>query len=191
MTGQEQAPDSLRNQFLIAMPALADPNFSRTVTLICEHNNDGAMGIVINRPLDITMSEVLVQLSISEFQPGLDEQRVLQGGPVQESAGFVLHQPLGQWEADLEIDHDLGISASKDILQAIASGKGPERWLLALGYAGWGPGQLESEIKENAWLNGPADRDILFALPLEQRWHAAAEHLGVDLSKISSDAGHA
>jgi len=184
-------PSSLRNQFLIAMPTLADPNFSKTVTLICEHNADGAMGIVINRPLDMRLSEVLVQLSISEFQPGMDDQAVLLGGPVQESNGFVIHQPLGEWESDLQIDDDLGVSASREILQAIARGEGPENWLLALGYAGWGPGQLEDEILQNAWLNGPADRDILFKLPMEQRWHAAAEHLGVDLAKISGDAGHA
>lgn len=181
----------MRNQFLIAMPALADPNFHRTVTLICEHNDEGAMGIVINRALEITMSEVLVQLDVSEFQPDLDQHPVLQGGPVQESNGFVIHQPLGQWQADLEIGTDLGVSASKEILQAIARGEGPEQWLLALGFAGWGPGQLEREITENAWLNGPVDRDILFRLPLEQRWQAAAEHLGVDLTKISGDAGHA
>jgi putative transcriptional regulator len=184
-------PDTLRNQFLIAMPSLADPNFSRTVTLICEHTEEGAMGIVINRPLDLSISEVLIQLSISEFRPGLDDHPVLLGGPVQESSGFVIHQPLGNWGSDLEINPDLGVSASREILQAIARGEGPDNWLLALGYAGWGPGQLESEIMENAWLNGPADHEILFQLPLEQRWRAAAKHLGVDLAKISAESGHA
>lgn len=191
MTDQDPPASSLKNQFLIAMPALADPNFSRTVTLICEHNAEGAMGIIINRPLEITLPEVLVQLDISEYQHGLEQHTVVQGGPVQESAGFVIHQPLGKWEADLKIDDDLGVSASKEVLQAVARGEGPARWLLALGYAGWGPGQLEREITENTWLNGPVDRDILFDVPMEQRWHAAADHLGVDLAKISGDAGHA
>jgi len=185
------SPDSLRNQFLIAMPALDDPNFSRTVTLICEHNDEGAMGIIINRALDITLSEVLVQLDVAGYHHDLRKHLVHMGGPVQESSGFVIHEPLGAWEADLEIDTDLGVSASRDILTAIAEGRGPDRWLLALGYAGWGPGQLEQEITQNAWLNGPADRDILFSLPLDQRWTAAAAHLGVDLSYLSGDAGHA
>ena len=184
------SPDSLRNQFLIAMPALDDPNFSRTVTLICEHNDEGAMGIIINRALDLTLSEVLVQLDVAGYHPGLHQQPVHMGGPVQESSGFVIHEPLGEWEADLEIDADLGVSASRDILVAVAEGRGPDRWLLALGYAGWGPGQLEQEITQNAWLNGPADRDILFSMPLEQRWTAAAAHLGVDLTQLSGEAGH-
>ncbi len=183
--------DSLRNQFLIAMPGLEDPNFSRTVTLICEHNANGAMGIVINRASDIPLSEVLVQLDVSAFEPSLDHHPVHMGGPVQESNGFVIHQPLGEWEADLQIDTDLGVSASREILLAIAEGKGPDRWLLALGYAGWGPGQLEQEIIQNAWLNGPAVSDIIFSLPLAERWAAAATHLGVDLTQISGDAGHA
>ena len=183
--------DSLRNQFLIAMPGLQDPNFARTVTLICEHNEDGAMGIIINRVLDLPISNVLVQLDVSEYRSELDEHLVHLGGPVQESSGFVIHAPLGDWEADLQIDVDLGVSASREILRKIAKGEGPEQWLLALGYAGWGPGQLEQEIGQNSWLNGPVNRDILFNLPIEERWHAAAEHLGVNLAQISGDAGHA
>jgi putative transcriptional regulator len=183
--------DSLRNQFLIAMPGLQDPNFARTVTLICEHNEDGAMGIIINRVLDLPISNVLVQLDVSEYRSELDEHLVHLGGPVQESSGFVIHAPLGDWEADLQIDVDLGVSASREILRKIAKGEGPEQWLLALGYAGWGPGQLEQEIGQNSWLNGPVNREILFNLPIEERWHAAAEHLGVNLAQISGDAGHA
>jgi len=191
MSTLDSPPDSLRNQFLIAMPGLQDPNFARTVTLICEHNEDGAMGIIINRILDLPISNVLVQLEVSEYRSELDEHLVHLGGPVQESSGFVIHQPLGDWEADLQIDDDLGISASREILHAIAKGEGPQQWLLALGYAGWGPGQLEQEIGQNSWLNGPVNRDILFHVPIEERWHAAAEHLGVNLTQISGDAGHA
>ena len=191
MNNLDSPSDSLRNQFLIAMPGLQDPNFARTVTLICEHNEDGAMGIIINRVLDLPISNVLVQLDVSEYRSELDEHLVHLGGPVQESSGFVIHAPLGDWEADLQIDVDLGVSASREILRKIAKGEGPEQWLLALGYAGWGPGQLEQEIGQNSWLNGPVNREILFNLPIEERWHAAAEHLGVNLAQISGDAGHA
>jgi len=191
MGSLDSPSDSLRNQFLIAMPGLQDPNFARTVTLICEHNEDGAMGIIINRVLDLPISNVLVQLDVSEYRTELDEHLVHLGGPVQESSGFVIHAPLGDWEADLQIDADLGVSASREILRAIAQGEGPQQWLLALGYAGWGPGQLEQEIGQNSWLNGPVNRDILFNVPIEERWHAAAEHLGVNLAQISGDAGHA
>ena len=145
------SPDSLRNQFLIAMPALDDPNFSRTVTLICEHNDEGAMGIIINRALDITLSEVLVQLDVAGYHHDLHKHPVHMGGPVQESSGFVIHEPLGAWEADLEIDTDLGVSASRDILTAIAEGRGPDRWLLALGYAGWGPGRRCWVLQSIPW----------------------------------------
>lgn len=191
MSTLESPSDTLRNQFLIAMPGLQDPNFARTVTLICEHNEDGAMGIIINRVLDLPISNVLVQLDVSEYRSELDEHLVHLGGPVQESSGFVIHNPLGDWEADMKIDADLGVSASREILKAIARGDGPQNWLLALGYAGWGPGQLEQEIGQNSWLNGPVNRDILFHTPIEERWHAAAEHLGVNLTQISGDAGHA
>lgn len=183
--------DFLGNQFLIAMPGLEDYNFSRTVTLICEHNADGAMGIVINRPSDIPFSDILAQLDVTGYQPGLEQHVVYTGGPVQESIGFVIHQPTGNWEADLQIGPQIGVSASREILISIAEGREPDRWLLALGYAGWGPGQLEQEITQNAWLNGPADSDIIFSLPPEERWMAAAKHLGVDLARMSGDAGHA
>jgi putative transcriptional regulator len=183
--------DTLNNHFLIAMPGLEDPNFHRTVTLICQHNSDGAMGIVINRHLDIPFSEILTQLNIEGYQHELEHRPVFMGGPVQETRGFVLHEPLGAWESTLKISDHLGLSASRDILAAIAVGSGPDRWLLALGYAGWGPGQLEQEIKQNAWLNGPADPEVLFSLPLAERWSAAAELLGVDLSQLSGEAGHA
>lgn len=182
---------SLRNHFLIAMPALADPNFSHTVTYICEHNDEGAMGIVINRPMPITLAEVLRQMEI-EPSKNLDTSVVVnEGGPVQPEHGFVVHSPVGAWESSMPITDDIALTTSRDILSAIGHAEGPAHYLIALGYAGWGPGQLETEIAENAWLSGPASMEILFDLPLEQRWEAAARLLGVDLNLLSSDIGHA
>ena len=183
--------ESLANHFLIAMPNLRDPNFARTVTLICEHSPEGAMGIVINRTTDLRLADVLDQMNIDAAGSTSLDMPVHVGGPVQSNRGFVLHEPHGQWESTLVIDDALGVSTSRDILVALAENRGPERCLLALGYAGWSPGQLERELADNAWLSGPADRQILFELPPEQRWSAAVEHLGVDPALLSSDAGHA
>jgi len=183
--------DYLTNQFLIAMPELEDPNFAQTVTYICEHNNDGAMGLVINHPVDMQLKEVLEHLDLQVNDAMVAELPVYFGGPVQPDRGFVLHEPLGDWEATLQVTDNIGITASRDILAAIVEGRGPERKLIALGYAGWGAGQLEREISANAWLNGPAERDIVFDVPAEQRWRSAAASLGVDLSLLSGDAGHA
>lgn len=183
---------NLTNQFLIAMPGLADPNFYHTVTYICAHNEDGAMGIVINRPLDLMLDEVLQQMDIT---PGNEvvvaHIPVYHGGPVQADRGFVLHQPIRKWDYSIEVCDTIGIATSRDILKAIANGEGPENSLIALGYAGWGAGQLEREIRENAWLNAPADIGIIFKTPTEKRWEAAAALAGVDLDKLSSDFGHA
>jgi len=185
------AQQYLTNHFLIAMPALADPNFFHTVTYICEHNRDGALGIVINRPLDMSLGEILSQLDCETGNSDISGRPVYMGGPVQQERGFVLHQPVGEWEATLRITDDIGITTSRDILAAIARGDGPGHSLIALGYAGWAPGQLEQEIADNAWLNGPADPEILFNLPDDRRWTAAAALLGVDLTLLSGDAGHA
>ena len=182
---------SLANQFLIAMPSLADPNFSRTVTLLCEHTTEGALGVVINRTLGMTLGDIFEQLDIDPRQARYSGSPIYQGGPVQNDQGFVLHAPLGNWESTLPVSDTLGLSTSQDILRAIAEDRGPDNWLVALGYAGWGPGQLEQEITGNAWLNGPADNTIVFGMPEEQRWQAAATKLGVDLSTLSEDAGHA
>jgi len=181
---------SLRNHFLIAMPALADPNFSHTVTYLCEHNEDGAMGIVINRPLPVTLAEVLRQMEIEPSKTLNTEVPVNEGGPVQPEHGFVIHSPVGAWEASLPISDELALTTSRDILAAIGHNEGPAHYLIALGYAGWGAGQLEEEMAQNAWLSGPADQRILFELPLEERWEAAAKLLGVDLNLLSSDVGH-
>ncbi len=181
----------LTNHFLIAMPNLADPNFSRTVTLICEHSSEGAMGLIINRPTDLRLREILQQLDIEGTEVASLDLPVHLGGPVQGSRGFVVHEPLGNWESTLPVSDTLGVSTSRDILVAIAQNRGPQRSFLALGYAGWAPGQLEREIAENAWLSGPADRSILFEMPAEQRWGAAANLLGIDLAALSEEAGHA
>ena len=181
----------LTNQFLIAMPALQDPNFHRTVTYLCAHNNEGAMGIVINRPLDLNLGDVLDHMSIEVDNIQVNDMMVLQGGPVQRDRGFVIHEPAGEWDAVLTVGDDIGVATSRDILTAVAHGDGPKRAVVALGYAGWGAGQLEHEVLQNAWLSGPADSSIIFDLPYEERYESAARLLGVDLNRLSGEAGHA
>lgn len=181
----------LTNHFLIAMPALEDPNFFHTVTYICEHNAEGALGLVINRPLDMQLEEVFRHMDLQTSSPGARSIPVHLGGPVQQDRGFVLHEPLGEWEATLKVTDRIGITSSSDILAAIATDQGPEKCLIALGYAGWGAGQLENELAENAWLSGPADPEILFHTADAERWKAAAASLGIDLDLLSGDAGHA
>ena len=182
---------SLTNHFLIAMPALADSNFSRTVTFICEHTRDGAMGLVINRATDLKLRDIFDQLEISADSAVAADTPVYLGGPVQNNRGFVLHEPIGNWDSTLPVTDTIGVSTSRDILEAIAADRGPDRWLVALGYAGWAAGQLEREISENSWLSGPANAHVLFEIPLEHRWSAAAGAVGVDLTLLSSEAGHA
>lgn len=183
--------DSLANHFLIAMPNLRDPNFARTVALICEHTEEGAMGIVINRVTDLTFADVFQQMEVDGTRSAQREHPVHIGGPVQGNRGFVVHEPVGTWESTLTVGGLLGVSTSRDIIEAIAGNRGPERCLLALGYAGWSPGQLEREIAENSWLAGPVDRQIIFDTPVEARWGAAVKRLGVDLAALSNEAGHA
>lgn len=184
--------ESLENQLLIAMPSLKDPYFNKTVTYICEHNDEGAMGLIINLPVNITLNELLVQLeenSDANF-PEL-EQQVLTGGPVNTDRGFVLHSTQSGWSSSLALSEDIMITTSKDILLALGSDKSPEKFMVTLGYAGWGPGQLEKEIQENSWLTTPADDEILFDTPIEQRWQKATEKLGINLAHLSTDVGHA
>ena len=183
--------NSLSNHFLIAMPALDDPNFHHTTTYICEHNEDGALGVVINRPLEIQLGEILVHMDITTDIEAIRNQTVYMGGPVQSDRGFVLHEPVGNWEATLQVTDTIGITSSRDILDDIAKGEGPEHAIITLGYAGWGAGQLEQELADNTWLSGPASSKIVFETPSEERWLAAAALLGIDLNLLSSDAGHA
>lgn len=183
--------DFLGNHFLIAMPNLADPNFFHTVTYICEHNADGALGIVINRPMNLHLRDVLQHMELDAADETVGDTPIFVGGPVQQDRGFVLHRPLGSWEATLKVTDAIGVTSSRDILSAIAAHEGPEESLIALGYAGWGAGQLEQEMAANAWLSGPADERIVFELPHEKRWEAAAAKLGVDLNLLSGETGHA
>ncbi|MCZ8129811.1 MAG: YqgE/AlgH family protein [Steroidobacteraceae bacterium] len=189
----------LTNQLLIAMPSLADPNFAQTVTLICEHTDKGALGIVLNRPLEMTLGEVFDQLSFECGDAELRAQPVLRGGPVQPDRGFVLHHPDalpggpadGRWDSTLAVSPRLHVTTSRDVLAAMAAGRGPAPAAIALGYAGWEAGQLEEEIRSNAWLNVPVDESILFGTPFEARWQAAAHLIGIDLGRLSLQAGHA
>jgi len=180
----------LTNQFIIAMPTLRDPNFYRTVTYLCAHNKDGAMGIVINRPLSLSLGDVLKHMEIKVTDPVVNHIRVFQGGPVQPERGFVIHQPSGEWDAVLHVGKDIAVATSRDILLALAEGKGPSNVTVALGYAGWGAGLLEKEIAENAWLTGPVDSRIIFDVSYEERWHSAARLLGIDPNLLSTEAGH-
>jgi len=182
----------LTGQFLIAMPAMADPNFDRTVTYICEHNEDGALGIIVNRPTSLSLGEILGQMDLQITDPALAAQPVLQGGPVQPERGFVIHDPGGHgFSSSLTAPDGLMVTTSRDILVALAAGHGPPRAVIALGYAGWGAGQLEAEMSANAWLTVPASADIIFSVPFERRWESAAALLGVSIASLSPEAGHA
>ena len=182
---------SFANQLLIALPTLADPNFARTVALICQHDDDGAMGVIVNRASDYTLGEVLQQMDIGSDDPALLERRVLAGGPVHPERGFVIHDGDRAWDSSLAVADGLYVTTSRDILEAIARGEGPEHATVALGCAGWGAGQLEYELTENSWLTAPARHEILFSLPLDQRWQAAAGEIGVDLMRMAGHVGHA
>ena len=182
---------NLTNHFIIAMPSLLDDNFNQTVTYICEHNENGSFGLVINRKTDITFDEVIHQMEIKSGDSITHDKSIYHGGPVQEERGFILHQPSGEWGSSLKINDHLALTTSRDILEAIAIDEGPEQSIITLGYAGWSPGQLEQEIAANTWLSCPADEQIIFNIPTEKRWQAAADLLGIDLQLLSSDAGHA
>lgn len=182
--------DSLRNHFLIAMPGLQDPLFNQSLTYICDHTPDGAMGLLINRPMDIHLSDVFEQMDIV-CRADTGHMPILAGGPVSTERGFVLHETGGQWQSTIEIGPDISLTASRDIVSALAEGTGPDKALFVLGYAGWGAGQLEEEMLQNSWLTIPADGDIIFNTPVEQRWVRAAQRLGVDINLITSVAGHA
>lgn len=182
---------SLAEQFLIAMPTLLDSVFARTVTLICQHDEQGAMGLVVNQDSDYTLGELFDQLDLNCDNAAMRELAVLSGGPVQAERGFILHHDGREWDSSMRLSNGLIVSTSRDILKALAAGEGPDQFLVLLGYSGWSAGQLEQEITENSWLNAPVAQDILFKLPVEQRWHAAASQIGIDLALMSSQVGHA
>lgn len=181
----------LHNQLLIAMPNLMDPSFFHTVTYLCQHNNEGALGIVINRPAGMKLKDIYKQMNIEATAEDTLEIDILSGGPVQQERGFVLHNAEGQWDSSIVIADNIALTTSRDILEAIAQGKGPKQYLIALGYAGWSAGQLEKEVSDNSWLNAPCTTDILFSTPVTRRWNLAAKQLGVDINLLSVHAGHA
>lgn len=170
---------------------MVDPNFARTLTYICEHNDQGAMGIVVNRPIDMTLGALFAQVEVKLTTADLAARPVYYGGPVRSDRGFVLHAPAGEWSSSLRVSDDLALTTSRDVLEAIGSGGGPTRLLVTLGYAGWAAGQLEHELAQNAWLTVAAQSDILFELPAEQRLSAAMQLLGVDFARLQDVAGHA
>ena len=182
---------SLSNQLLIAMPGMADPNFKSTVTLVCEHNAEGALGIIINRPMSIRLGGLFEQLELDDADASVASIPVLDGGPVARERGFVLHNSGPEFASSVSVSPDIHLTMSRDVLDAMAAGSGPEKSLVALGYAGWEAGQLEAEMMANTWLNVPANKDIIFDVPFEHRWASAAETLGIDLSRVSPHAGHA
>lgn len=184
-------PGSLNNQLLIAMPGMEDPNFSSTVTLVCEHNAEGALGIVINRPMNLNLGGLFEQLDVTSPDTAIVARPVLDGGPVARERGFVLHDPGQRFESSVAVSDEIQLTLSRDVLDAMATGEGPDRSLVALGYAGWDAGQLEAEMLENTWLSVPASTNIVFDVPFEDRWRSAASVLGIDLSQLSTDAGHA
>jgi putative transcriptional regulator len=187
----ESAPGSLTNHLLIAMPQLSDPNFSQTVALICEHTDKGALGIVLNKPLPMKLSDVLSQMKLEPSSEDIGGQPVLRGGPVHTDRGFVLHRPGGQWDHTHKVSETIQVTTSRDVLAAMAKGEGPSDAFIALGYAGWESGQLERELKDNAWASVAVDASVVFELPFEQRWAGAWRLLGIDVERLSPEAGHA
>jgi putative transcriptional regulator len=179
----------LTHKFLIAMPAMVDPNFAGAVVYVCEHTDNGALGLVINRPTELTLEGLFDKIDL-EIAPWKDTP-VYFGGPVQTERGFVLHVPAGHYSSSLPVRDDIALTTSKDVLEAVAGGSGPSKLLVTLGYAGWGAGQLESELSANAWLTVDAQPSIIFDTPAEARQAAALRLLGVDPSQLSAQAGHA
>ena len=188
---QDVVSGYLQQQMLIAMPAMADPNFSRSVTLLCQHNEEGAIGITINRPSTFTLGELFLQLNISCDLNEVSSLLVLEGGPVNPDRGFVLHTPVEGYDSSVKINDDIMVTTSRDVLSAIAAGKGPQQFQVALGYAGWGDGQLELEMRQNAWLSVPADKGILFESAVSRRWERAVGKLGIDINNLHGVGGHA
>ena len=180
----------LNNQFIVAMPSLADQHFAHTVTYLCQHNADGALGIVINRSADMKLGEIFAQMAIPVTSLTAPDVPVFAGGPVQQERGFVLHPTGGDWAITMPVSDTISLTTSRDIIEAIAVDKGPAQYLVALGYAGWGGGQLEQEILANSWLHTPFGKHVLFDTPIDLRWRVAASQIGVDIHKLTAAAGH-
>jgi putative transcriptional regulator len=182
---------NLSNHFLVAMPGLADPNFGGSVVLIAEHGPEGALGVVINRPMEIDLATLFERVDLRLDRAGRGAAPVYYGGPVQMDRGFVLHRPVGSWGSTVQVGEEVGLTSSKDILEAYAAGEGPEHMMVTLGYSGWGPGQLEDEIARNSWLTAPATPEVIFDTPVELRLNRAFGLLGIDPAFLSSAVGHA
>jgi len=182
----------LNNQLLIAMPALTDANFAHTVSYLCQHNEEGALAIIINRPTGMTLANIFDQMGIEPSSQQAMETPIFAGGPVQQDRGFIIHNKVStHWDASISVSDTTALTSSRDILEAIANNEGPEHYLIALGYAGWGAGQLEKEIRSNAWLNTPFQQDIIYNTPVKHRWITAANQLGIDINQLTAPAGHA
>ncbi len=182
---------NLTHHFLIAMPSMQEGIFAGTITYICEHNENGALGIVVNRPTTLTLDDMFNQINIQMHQPAVGKMPVYFGGPVATERGFVLQDTPGNWQSTMRINDRIALTTSKDILEAVGQGTGPRNLIISLGYAGWDQGQLEHEVTENAWLTVPASEHILFDLPSEERLPAAMALLGVDYLSLAEGAGHA
>ena len=188
---EQSASASLKGQLLVAMPNLLDPNFHQTVTCLGEHNDQGAMGIIINRTHEfLTAKEIFEELKLA-YTPEAAEHRIFLGGPVHTNEIFILHGPPLQWQGSFAVNESLALSNSIDLLKAIGEEQGPRSFIISLGCAGWGPGQLEAEIRENSWLTVPMDESILFETPVSDRWDATLKRLGIDPTWLSASAGHA
>jgi putative transcriptional regulator len=180
------------NQFIIAMPTLTDPIFFHTVTYMCQHNEEGALGIVINRLANMKLGEIFKQMNISASCQTAVNMPVFTGGPVQQHRGFVLHTNTngGAWDMTMAVSDTISLTTSRDVIEAIAKGEGPEQYLVALGYAGWSEGQLEKEILSNTWLSTPFGKEVLFDTSINLRWSAAADQIGIDINQLTAPAGH-
>lgn len=196
MRGMESV--NLTGQFLIAMPTMSDSYFARTLVFICEHNENGALGIIVNRPIDLSVAGLFEKVDLPfQANDDLGKAPVYLGGPVQTDRGFVLHRPAGEWQSSIKVNvagADIALTSSRDVLLAMGEGKEPQDVLITLGYAGWEAGQLENELTENAWLTveaNPNTADILFKLPYEERLAAAMQTLGIQFSQLAEVAGHA
>lgn len=182
---------SFANHLLIAMPAMIDPNFAHTVIYVCEHHAEGTVGLIINRPMEFSLSLVFEQMNIESVQEERKMQPLMFGGPIQMERGFVVHRPMGEWRSSLILGDEVTITTSNDIIRAIADGKGPKDALITLGYAGWTENQLELEVMNNIWLVCPFKAELLYDVPFVQRWEAAGMMIGVKMNQLTSAVGHA
>lgn len=197
MQNEHSSMTSLANQFLVAMPTLDESYFGRTLIYVCEHDDEGAMGIVINKPTDLTIGQVLSEMNLIEQDSEentvkeLNDKTVLAGGPVQTDRGFILHNDNNQWSSSLNLAEQITVTTSKDILENLTSEQRPEQFIMALGYAGWSAGQLEQELADNTWLTLEADPQLIFNTPIAKSWDKALEKIGISAEQLTSFSGHA